>query len=128
MEIYNVQSIVRVLKMKRTGKISICIWKIICFSLAIILILSIFGCKWESTKDPLTELVVKADLIVQGTITAQKYETGRYVYTIFTLTVEKVLKSTTVRQVGTTVARELTRGLLGVLGLGGSSKKKKSWF
>ena len=43
-------------------------------------------------------------------------------------TVEKVLKSTAVRQVGTTVARELTRGLLGVLGLGGSSRKKKSWF
>lgn len=43
-------------------------------------------------------------------------------------TVEKVLKSTTARQVGTTVAREITRGLLGVLGLGGSSRKKKSWF
>ena len=43
-------------------------------------------------------------------------------------TVEKVLKSTAARQVGTTVARELTRGLLGVLGLGGSSRKKKSWF
>ncbi len=43
-------------------------------------------------------------------------------------TVEKVLKSTVARQVGTTVARELTRGLLGVLGLGGSSRKKKSWF
>ena len=42
--------------------------------------------------------------------------------------VEKVLKSTAARQVGTTVARELTRGLLGVLGLGGSSRKKKSWF
>ncbi|MFA5012408.1 MAG: helicase HerA-like domain-containing protein [Ignavibacteria bacterium] len=43
-------------------------------------------------------------------------------------TVEKVLKSTAARQVGTTVARELTRGLLGVLGLGGSTRKKKSWF
>ncbi len=43
-------------------------------------------------------------------------------------TVEKVLKSSTARQVGSTVARELTRGLLGVLGLGGSSRKKKSWF
>lgn len=31
------------------------------------------------------------------------------------------------RQVGRTVAREVTRGLLGVLGLGGRSKKK-SWF
>lgn len=45
-------------------------------------------------------------------------------------TVEKVLTSTTARQVGRTVARELTRGLLGVLGIGGSSsrKKKTGWF
>jgi len=45
-------------------------------------------------------------------------------------TVEKVLTSTTARQVGRTVARELTRGLLGVLGIGGSSRsrKKSSWF
>lgn len=42
--------------------------------------------------------------------------------------VEKVFKSTTARQVGRTVARELTRGLLGVLGIGGSTRKKKSWF
>jgi hypothetical protein len=43
-------------------------------------------------------------------------------------TVEKALTSTTAKQVGRTVARELTRGLLGVLGIGGSSGKKKSWF
>ncbi|MEO6694527.1 MAG: helicase HerA-like domain-containing protein [Ignavibacteria bacterium] len=46
-------------------------------------------------------------------------------------TVEKVLTSTTARQVGRTIARELTRGLLGVLGIGGSSgtrRKKTSWF
>ncbi|MBS1550631.1 MAG: DUF853 family protein [Bacteroidetes bacterium] len=44
-------------------------------------------------------------------------------------TVEKVLTSTTARQVGRTVARELTRGLLGVLGIGGSTRRKKtSWF
>ncbi len=44
-------------------------------------------------------------------------------------TVEKVLTSTTARQVGRTVARELTRGLLGVLGISGSTRKKKgSWF
>ncbi len=45
--------------------------------------------------------------------------------------VEEVLTSTTARQIGRTVARELTRGLLGVLGLGGSTKtsrKKTSWF
>ncbi|MCU0372075.1 MAG: DUF853 domain-containing protein [Ignavibacteria bacterium] len=43
-------------------------------------------------------------------------------------TVEKVLTSTTARQVGRTVAREVARGLMGVLGIGGSSRKKKSWF
>ncbi|HMR41501.1 MAG TPA: DUF853 family protein [Ignavibacteria bacterium] len=44
-------------------------------------------------------------------------------------TVEKVLTSTTARQVARTVSREITRGILGVLGLSGSSRKKKSsWF
>lgn len=44
-------------------------------------------------------------------------------------TVEKVLTSTTAKQVGRTVAREVTRGLLGVLGIGGTRRKKKtSWF
>jgi hypothetical protein len=43
-------------------------------------------------------------------------------------TVEKVLTSTTARQVGRTVAREVARGLMGVLGISGSSRKKKSWF
>ncbi len=44
-------------------------------------------------------------------------------------TVEKVLTSTTAKQVGRTVARELTRGLLGVLGVGSTRRKKKtSWF
>lgn len=39
------------------------------------------------------------------------------------------LDSTVGRQVARTIAREVTRGLLGVLGLGGSSRsKKKSWF
>lgn len=44
--------------------------------------------------------------------------------------VEEALTSTTARQIGRTVARELTRGLLGVLGLGGSSKSKRKtgWF
>lgn len=39
---------------------------------------------------------------------------------------EKVMGSTTTRQIGRTVARELTRGLLGALGIGG--KGKKGWF
>ena len=41
---------------------------------------------------------------------------------------EKILGSTTTRQIGRTVARELTRGLLGVLGIGRSKSRKKSWF
>jgi len=46
-------------------------------------------------------------------------------------TVEKVMGSTTTRQIGRTVARELTRGLLGVLGIKTTrrrSRKKSSWF
>lgn len=47
-------------------------------------------------------------------------------------TLEKVLTNTTTRQIGRTVARELTRGLLGVLGVKAatrrSTKKKTSWF
>lgn len=43
--------------------------------------------------------------------------------------IENVLGNPMTRQIGRTVARELTRGLLGVLGLGGrSSSKKKGWF
>lgn len=48
--------------------------------------------------------------------------------------VGSVLDSTVTRQIGRTVARELTRGLLGVLGLGGKSRSrrksytKKGWF
>ncbi len=48
-------------------------------------------------------------------------------------TMEKVFSNTTTRQIGRTVARELTRGLLGVLGVSTvkrrrSTKKKTSWF
>lgn len=45
-------------------------------------------------------------------------------------TIEKVYNSTTTRQIGRTVARELTRGLLGVLGIKTTrrSSKSKSWF
>jgi uncharacterized protein len=44
--------------------------------------------------------------------------------------VEKVIDNPLARQVGRTVARELARGLLGVLGLGGSSRsrRKTGWF
>ena len=46
-------------------------------------------------------------------------------------TIEKVLTSTTTRQIGRTVARELTRGLLGALGIKTTarrSSRKSSWF
>ncbi len=47
-------------------------------------------------------------------------------------TLEKIFTSTTTRQIGRTVARELTRGLLGVLGIRTTSRrrrrKKSSWF
>ena len=45
---------------------------------------------------------------------------------------EEVLNSPTTRQIGRTVARELTRGLLGVLGIGGSTRRRRrksgGWF
>ncbi|MEZ4773532.1 MAG: helicase HerA-like domain-containing protein [Bacteroidia bacterium] len=40
--------------------------------------------------------------------------------------IEKLAKNTMVRQLGNTVARELTRGLLGVLGLGGTTRSKRA--
>ncbi len=45
-------------------------------------------------------------------------------------TLEKVMSNTTTRQIGRTVARELTRGLLGVLGISSTRRrrKKSSWF
>ncbi len=45
-------------------------------------------------------------------------------------TFEKIVNSTTTRQIGRTVARELTRGLLGVFGIKTtrSRRKKSSWF
>jgi DNA helicase HerA-like ATPase len=45
--------------------------------------------------------------------------------------IETIAKDPLARQIGRTVARELTRGLLGVLGLGGarrSTRKKTGWF
>jgi hypothetical protein len=42
---------------------------------------------------------------------------------------ERMVNSTAGRQIGRTIARELTRGILGALGIGSSrSKKKSSWF
>jgi uncharacterized protein len=42
--------------------------------------------------------------------------------------IERMSKNTMVRQVGNTVVRELARGLLGVLGLGGKRAKSKGLF
>jgi len=45
--------------------------------------------------------------------------------------IETIAKDPLTRQIGRTVAREITRGLLGVFGLGGSSssrRKKTGWF
>jgi DNA helicase HerA-like ATPase len=39
--------------------------------------------------------------------------------------IEKVMTSTTTRQIGRTVARELTRGLLGVLGISSTKRRKR---
>lgn len=48
-------------------------------------------------------------------------------------TFEEIIDSPTTRQIGRTIARELTRGLLGVLGVGGTTSRRKStkksgWF
>jgi hypothetical protein len=43
-------------------------------------------------------------------------------------TVESILNNPLARQVGRTVAREVTRGLLGILGLSGTTRRKKSLF
>lgn len=46
-------------------------------------------------------------------------------------TFEKIVNSTTTRQIGRTVAREITRGILGVLGIKKTrrrSKKRTGWF
>ena len=41
---------------------------------------------------------------------------------------EKILANPVTRSIGKTIAREITRGLLGVLGLGSGSRKKKGSF
>jgi uncharacterized protein len=61
---------------------------------------------------------------------AEKDTTGRGSQKEEKSVIEKVTDSPLTRQIGRTVARELTRGLLGVLGLGGrsSSRRKTGWF
>ncbi len=44
-------------------------------------------------------------------------------------TIEKVLDNSVTRQVGRTVARELTRGILGIFGIKTTARRRtKSWF
>ena len=43
-------------------------------------------------------------------------------------TLQKIFDSTVTRQVGRTVARELTRGLLGMFGVKTTARRTKSWF
>jgi uncharacterized protein len=40
-------------------------------------------------------------------------------------TFEKVLTSSTTKQIGGTLIREITRGIFGVLGLGGTTRKRR---
>ncbi len=41
-------------------------------------------------------------------------------------TIEQIIGSPTTRQIGNTIARELTRGLLGVLGMGGTTTRRRT--
>ncbi len=50
----------------------------------------------------------------EGTTTSRRREKSTF---------EEIIDSPTTRQIGRTIARELTRGLLGVLGIGGNTRK-----
>jgi len=74
--------------------------KILVLTLSVVSFVVSAGCKPPQT-DYLTDNVLKSDLIVFGTITDEKYDilpvdsvnaTYSHIYTIFTLTVEKVIK------------------------------------
>ena len=65
--------------------------------------------------------ILSARLENSGNVQAKKENPGSKEKS----TIEEVLDNPITRQVGRTVARELTRGLLGVLGLKKGSKK---WF
>jgi hypothetical protein len=62
----------------------------------------------------------------------EKHKTSRRKTKREDSTLEKMSKNTAVRQIGRTVARELTRGLLGVLGVKTtrrrSTRKRSGWF
>jgi len=70
--------------------------------------------KIEVSQAPKTEPMTKYDL--------PKKPVGRP--RVEKSTFEKVLTSPTTKQIGRTLAREFTRGILGVLGLGGTTRKR----
>lgn len=83
----------------------------------------------ESAYEILHEKILEAEQVPakQETVKPAPRGSARQEKTVF----EQVISNPTTRQIGRTVARELTRGLLGVLGLGGSStsrRKKTGWF
>lgn len=82
----------------------------------------------ESAYEILTAKIEDAKLDSHREVMQQQHTKARQEKS----TLEKVLTNTTTRQIGRTVARELTRGLLGVLGVKAvtrrSPRKKTGWF
>ena len=88
----------------------------------------------DSAEEILTKKIEAAQSAESQAVLAEQQEKARRVAnptrraaaekTVF----EKVLNSTATRQIGRTVARELTRGLLGVLGIKSTSRRRSSWF
>jgi hypothetical protein len=59
----------------------------------LLILLFVGACGMSPGKDPLKDIVIKADLIVLVTITDQKYEMkNTLTYTIYTLSIEKIIK------------------------------------
>ncbi len=69
--------------------------------------------KYETTIDSRSAY----EILTEKILTAQTEEAQKKLKTEAS-SVDKILGSTTVRQIGRTVARELTRGILGILGIG----------
>jgi hypothetical protein len=66
------------------------------------------------------EHAAEADKVTEAKTESKKEEKS---------TLDKILNSSVTRQVGRTAASLITRTLLGVLGLGGSTtRRKKTWF
>ncbi len=72
----------------------------------------------------------------QGELVREEEKTGRSRSVTDKGTIETIMDSTITRQIGRTVAREITRGVLGVFGLGGKASstgrgrtaRRPSWF